>query len=239
MLRGVAFEAGAGVVLGIFSVSSRRMALPTLLLRLRAREYKKPFSSPLLKLPLVPLLRGRGMSRSMCSCGIGRGLERGRGMREELFRESDCGWRYPVAESVSMWLPAAISSGVLMSNPFVEVCSPRSSCHVGDSVLPCFRSFCSGISVSWSVMTLPWSWLLFFSRRLLDLLVVDFRRCGGSLIPASCISWLSIIASLSLCIHLDRSGSSSSKKGSSCARTRSILSMLSLKLLSPRLLGLL
>lgn len=41
------------------------------------------------------------MSRSICSCGMGMGLERGRGMREELFRKSCCTKRCPFEELVS------------------------------------------------------------------------------------------------------------------------------------------
>ena len=88
------------------------------------------------------------MSRSMCSCGMGMGLERGRGIREEAFRESDRGWRDPFAESVSMWLSVTVSPGVLMSKSFAKVFSPPSSCRIGDSSLLFFLSFSGGISAS-------------------------------------------------------------------------------------------
>ena len=78
---------------------------------------------------------------------MGRGLERGKGMREELLRRSCC-WRDPFEALGSMELFAAISPGVLISDLFTKECSPPSSCGVGDSVLLCFRSFRFGISSS-------------------------------------------------------------------------------------------
>ena len=81
-------EAGVGVLYDA-SASSRRIWLPTLLPRLRALLYAMPTSSPV-QLPLAPLFRGSGVPRSMCSCGIGIGLDLGSGIREELFRRSGC-----------------------------------------------------------------------------------------------------------------------------------------------------
>ena len=78
------------------------------------------------------------MSRSMCSCGMGTGLDRGKGMREEPLRTSSC-WRNPFKALDSKLLSAAISSGVLMSNSFTKECSPPSSCRVGASIFLCFR----------------------------------------------------------------------------------------------------
>lgn len=84
-------EAGVGMLYDA-SGSSRRTWLPTLFPRLRIRLYERPVSSPV-QLPLAPRFRGRGVSRSMCPCGMGMGLDRGSGMREELLRRSCCVYR--------------------------------------------------------------------------------------------------------------------------------------------------
>ena len=163
----------------------------------------------------------------MCSCGIGKGLSLGKGMREELDLNPGCryiGGLKPGCES------AAISSGVLRSK-FIGPPSnlPSSSCCGGGSNLWSCISLISEISGSWLRRLLVY-WSRLCSR--LRCVLLSDLPVRGTLIPASCISWLSIASNLSLCIHLERSGSSSSKyPTSSIAPSRSILSMLSTPLL--------
>lgn len=128
------------------------------------------------------------MLRSMCSCGIGIGLDRGNGIREELLRRP-CP-RYTGDVLRSGFDSTAISLGVRKSNQLTGVSSSTSSCLTGD----CTRLFLPGLTggisggPSASCVSTPFEDRSSLGSRLVFDLLAALVCCGGSLIPASCIS---------------------------------------------------